>query len=99
MGTQLANIAEAIENVEDEASVRAAAQEIAKANVELGAVSKSLEGMSDAEHAAAAQQYSAKYPEQHVRIASAMQRLLQHPEWLKIISDEVKKMPAMQGNR
>ena len=30
MGIQLANIAEAIENVEDEASVRAAAQEIAK---------------------------------------------------------------------
>ncbi len=99
MGTQLANIAEAIENVEDEASARAAAQEIAKANIELGAVAKSLEDMSDAERAAAAQQYSAKYSEQQVRIASAMQRLVQHPEWLRIISDEMKKMPAMRGNR
>jgi len=72
MGTQLANIAEAIENVEDEASPRAAAQLIGKASVELGAVAKSLEGISDAERAAETQQYSAKYSEQQVRITSAM---------------------------
>ncbi len=95
LGTQLSNIAEAIENVEDDATARAAAQEIAKANHALASLAKSMEGMSDAQHTVAAQQYAAKYSQLQVRIASAMQRLVQHPEWLQIISDEMKKMPRL----
>ncbi len=96
MGTQLSNIAEAIENVEDEASARTAAKVIARAKIELDGVAKSMAGMSDAERAAITQQYTAKYPQQQMRIASGMQRLVQHLEWMNIIQDEMKKMPGMR---
>jgi len=58
-----------------------------------------LEGISAAERAAIAEQFSARYSTQQVRVTEAMQRLLQHPECLKIISDEVQKMPGIGGNR
>ena len=99
MGIQLSNIAEAIENVKDEASARETARIIAKAGIELQGVAKSMEGMSDAEHAAAAQQHAAKYPQQQLRIMSAMQKLVHHPEWMKIIQDEMKRMPGVGRKR
>ncbi len=95
VGIQLSNIADAIEKVDDEASAQAAAQEIAKASIALEELGKSMEGMSDAERTAAAQYYTAKYSQQQVRIMSALRKLAQNPEWMTIITDEMKKMPSM----
>lgn len=90
------DIAEAITKVDNEASARRAAQEIAKVARDMEDLQEQFENMSDQEKTAAAMANMGAITQSGSRVAAAMLTLQsQHPELVEIISDEMDKIPDM----
>lgn len=89
-------IAEAVEKTKDEASARDAAQVIASVSQELEKSLSGLKEMSDAKKVMTFARNASELQRVQLRIAAAMQSLSVNPELLKIIGDEMNKIPEMQ---
>jgi hypothetical protein len=96
--SSLNRIAAALENVNDEASAREAAREIADVNLDLQAVTSETDGMSDAAKGMAFAARAQDLAQVQMRIAVAVQRINSTNIGLySIISDEMGRMPKL-GN-
>lgn len=89
-------IAEAVEQVNDEAGARQAAQVIEAVRQDLEKTMSAMEAMSDTQKAMAFAQRASDLQKVQMRLATAMQSLAARPDLMRIIGDEMGKMPQLQ---
>lgn len=93
--TEMNRVAHALENVTDEASARAAAEDITAAALGMKSLAEALEGsgMKQMEAAAAMSRHGQEIAALQVRIMTRMNELQQsHPELAGIVSEEVDRL-------
>ncbi len=94
---QMDHIADALEGVKDEKSAKKAAQAITNAAKELNALSDTVESMSDMEKGLMFASRSQEFISVQTRLATSMQKIAaENPEYMQMIQEEMKKMPAWQ---
>lgn len=89
-------IAGAVEQINDDASARKAAQVIASASEDLKATAATLDSMPDAEKASIFASRATEMQTAQMRLATAMQGLAAQPQWMVAISEEMKKLPTIK---
>lgn len=89
-------IAGAVEQVKDDASARNAAQVIASVSKDLTATAATLDSMSEAEKASVFASRAAEMQTAQMRLATAMQGLASQPQWMRVISEEMQKLPTIK---
>jgi hypothetical protein len=89
-------IAAAVEDIEDEAGARKAAQVIASVSESMKESAAKVQGMPVMERSKVLAERAEDMQKAQRRLASAMQALATRPDLLQIVSEEMAKMPTME---
>ena len=91
-------IAAAIDSIDDEASAKRAAQDIAASIKDLEKLKERLEGKSEQEMQVMAMQNAGALMQSAAAMSAAMMKLqTEHPELLQVVSDEIDKIPNLDN--
>lgn len=95
--THMGRVADALASVTDEASAKAAAKVIAKANEDMIPVAKTLNAQTDAEKAAGAMANAQRLMTSQQKIGMAASNLaMNHPDLMEILGDALDDMPEVK---